>query len=208
MDRLVTALGDVTSGQLTEFNLRLYDGWFDGSGIGTDLFEMLRIHLRTAYPVRFRRARVFVQAAAELVAAPGQTIVDTARTGTGLTRYHLSIAQPPYASCTAPPGDCLAWHLRSWLKGRCPHESGCPVTPDDVLSYRYQKLVDTSLVADAVFLASNGNSVAVVSDDEDVIPGIITAASFGNRAFWVSSKVPRAPYELPLRRSGAMHIVC
>jgi uncharacterized LabA/DUF88 family protein len=51
-----------------------------------------------------------------------------------------------------------------------------------------QKLIDTMLVADLVYLATSNRQecrVAVVSSDDDMLPGIRTAVNAGARVFQI-----------------------
>jgi uncharacterized LabA/DUF88 family protein len=176
-----------------EFSVRLYDGWFDAAGSGTDLYNMIRSHLQRTYPIRGRRFRLFVEMALSPLATPEHRLIDTYREERGFRRYHMNVLGAPPRECHVP-GACAVFHLRSWARGRCP-TSDCLVSVQDVASYRQQKLVDTTLVADTVWLAMQGDAVVVVSEDEDVIPGLLTAKSFGGVVAWVcGTPQPRGPY--------------
>jgi hypothetical protein len=190
-----------------ELDVRLYDGWFDAAGEGTDLHYMMRRCVRDTYPTRKRGYRLFVEIAASTLAAPQYRLIDTFREQTGLTRYHTAVRQDLPGSCFLPSG-CPLPHLRSWFKGRCPTPD-CTVVADDVASFRQQKLVDTALVADLVWAASRGETVVVASDDEDVIPGLITAKSFGGLVAWASAAhSPRAPYAPIISLNDIRYIEC
>jgi hypothetical protein len=51
----------------------------------------------------------------------------------------------------------------------------CHTTPGDVFSKSEQKLVDTMLTADLIYLGRRGHKLAVVSSDDDLWPGMQTA---------------------------------
>ena len=62
---------------------------------------------------------------------------------------------------------------------------------DQVLTRTEQKLVDTMLVADLIHLASSGEtSVAVVSSDDDMWPGMLMAMSHGAQIVHICTKHP------------------
>ncbi len=195
-------------GSFQELTFRLYDGWYDETGTGTDLYGMLRSHLREDYPTRQRNFRVFVEIAEALAASPEDRLAETSREQRGIDRYPVSVESITPATCSNPTS-CSVSVLRGWLKGACPHLSGCSVRSKDIASFRYQKLVDTSLVADAVWLATRRQSIAIVSDDEDVIPGLLTARSLGSDVTWVGTTAkPRPPYMDILVKHGVGYIQC
>ena len=73
-------------------------------------------------------------------------------------------------------------HVADFLEEqRCPG-NGCTVRQNDVLQKWEQKLVDTMLVSDLIFLATRGErDLVVVSSDDDIWPGIRTALQLGAR---------------------------
>src|SRR5262249_13327947 len=106
------------------------------------------------------------------------------------------------------PGSCAIAQLRSWIKGRCP-AAQCPVASQEAAHFRQQKLVDTALVADVVWGASQGRTIVVVSDDEDVIPGLLTARSYGSTVAWACrADRPREPYATLIARRGVEYLAC
>jgi hypothetical protein len=66
-------------------------------------------------------------------------------------------------------------------------ESGCTVTPKVLFrTVGEQKLVDTMLVADAIHLSHQGERMlAIVTSDDDVWPGIISARVIGTHVIHV-----------------------
>ena len=69
---------------------------------------------------------------------------------------------------------------------KCP-EPGCTVTPKVLFrAVGEQKLVDTMLVADTIHLARQGERIlAIVTSDDDVWPGIISARVMGTHVIHV-----------------------
>lgn len=211
LDDYITSLADkleeFVAGNFPEFRVRLYDGWFDAQGYGSDLYRMVRAHVRGSYPTRKRRYRLFVDLAEAPLAVPGERLIDTYRVQSGLTRYHVAVMDTAPAAC-AIPEECAVVPLRSWIKGRCPVRP-CPVTVDDAAVFRQQKLVDTAIVADLVWSGSQGGRVIVASDDEDIIPGLLAARAFGIDVGWASRfEKPREPYAGVIARHGIGYIAC
>jgi hypothetical protein len=211
LDEYLTSLGDrvqlAVVQQFCDLYFRLYDGWFDVTGAGTELYSMLRRHIGDAYPTRRRFYRMFVEIADAPLAARGDRLIHTFREQRGLTRHHIGLMPDSPVDCSLP-GMCAVSQLRSWIKGKCPVDS-CPVNTDQVSYFRHQKLVDTALVADIVWGASQGRTIVVVSDDEDVIPGLLTARSYGRLITWACrSAKPREPYATIIARRGVEYLAC
>lgn len=190
-----------------ELWFRLYDGWFDPEGVVTSVHEMIRSHIRDDYPTRRRGYRVFVELAVSALAAREDRLVGTFREEEGLGPYRVSVLRQPPAGCYAP-GSCSVSHFRSWVKGHCPAHN-CTMLTGDVASFRRQKMVDTTLVADAVWAASKGGPIIIASDDEDVIPGLVTAKAFGGHVAWASATgTPRSQYAQLIATNRIMLIIC
>ena len=72
--------------------------------------------------------------------------------------------------------------------GKCP-DNTCTRTIDQLLTRSEQKLVDTMLVSDLIHLAYLGeSSLAVVSSDDDLWPGMLMAMSHGVDVVHVCTK--------------------
>lgn len=80
---------------------------------------------------------------------------------------------------------------------------------EDVGETEHQKLVDSCIVADAIWFASKEEDVAVVSEDEDVIPGLLTASAFKRNVVWLNpAQGPRSWYLGPLQSQKVRHSQC
>ncbi len=211
LDTLVRSLSNAITTErpgLWNLHFRLYDGWFDEQGRGSERYEMLRKKVYDLYPTRTRTARHFVSMATALAAQPDIGIPHTLRVIEGLPtrgKISLSVGAP---GC-AYPSNCSIASLKSWVRGGCSLIPDCRVETTSVASHTIQKLVDTAVVSDTIWYASHGQSVAVVSDDEDVIPGLITARAFGAKVMWIS-RWPRVrlPYSTAIRQGGVEFITC
>ena len=209
-DLLARVFGVIAHQGFSELRIRLYDGWFDESGSPTELYGILRAYLRGAFPTRTRTARVFVELAESVAAARhGERLIATARRQTGLGRYPVRLEKAPPSGC-ALPTDCELDSLRTWFKGNCPCRATCSVSTDTIAAFGYQKLVDTTIVSDIVWYASkNEQRIAVMSNDEDVIPGLLAARSLGGEILWLGSEdSPRGHYSTVLADHGVKYHQC
>lgn len=205
LDEILTPLQQHLSSPFLEFAVRLYDGWFHDDGTPTELYEMVRRVVRSTYPRRKRSARIFVEVATALVSLPEHRVVETVRKGRGLGRYPVHIERPP-ANCARPDSGCGALKLKRWFAHGCP-ENSCPVNSASVASFKYQKLVDTSLVSDLIWLSRETKTICVVSSDEDMLPGLITAARSGANVIWMAGALPVKEHYLPLVQTAGVEVL-
>ncbi len=212
IDRAVSALTNTANKKraFAEFRIRLYDAWFDRQNRGTQLYEIVRRVCSDRYPRRSRLGRIYVEIAECVVPIANKRFTYTLRNHVGLARYPVTTMTETPAGCVSP-SNCTTATLRHWLrKKKCPKTTPreCMVKAEEICSFRQQKLVDTSIVADAVFLANEDHTVVIFSDDEDMIPGLVTAAMIGNApVIWLSGQEsPRPYYRSILAASGVEYV--
>ena len=174
---------DVTSDNAM-ISIRLYGGWYDRDR-PTSLAQKLRSKIAQHFPAIIRlgqanprRVRTVVDLARSLLIRPDNDLFNTFRYRRGAPR--LRSVRPPYDNCAAP-NKCALSALDKLLKApRCPTET-CGVKLRDTFTQPYQKLVDTMLTADAIFLAHSlmATKLVVVTNDDDLWPAICTAGNLG-----------------------------
>lgn len=166
-----------------EMRVRLYGGWSsDVMGRPTDANTMLSAWSVRDGRFRERGTRIIVDIADRLLSRPDVPLYYTFRTYPWSLRGVQWTAETP--SACADASTCLQISaLRSWAKGRCPGQSGCAVAPGDLGTTRGQKMVDSMIVADMIYIGSVLDTpVTVLSVDDDMIPGLLTASQVPNRA--------------------------
>jgi hypothetical protein len=102
--------------------------------------------------------------------------------------------------------DCFLTELDRFLKQKsCPRRE-CGLAASQMVPNRQQKMVDTMLVADLVFLAAEARAsptetaspprthLVVVSSDVDMWPGVATALGLGSSVVLVQTE-PGATFE-------------
>ena len=183
---------------------RLYGCWYEErrlSGRARDLDDAIReafpADLRLAPPEGDRTVDVSVELARRLSIEPDLDLFHTYRPR-GAPRG-LASRDLPFAGCVRP-GECPlipAHHLLA--QGNCPALS-CEVGPLEVFRRSEQKMVDTMLTADLIYAsraAPRGGrpQVAVVTNDDDIWPGIYTAVRQGAQVHHIRPVPRRAwPY--------------
>lgn len=183
VDRLFQKIGATafSHGQLVQ--IRLYGGWYQGRRLSKRA-QRLATEIGRDFPCPYdfgvggapKTVRVTVDLARSLMIDPGSELFNTYRIRG--TPEGLRPAPLPYSGCHSP-GTCPLIPLHSLLrKGVCP-EAECSVALEDVVNRAEQKLVDTMLTTDLIHKAAPSQSIAVVSSDDDLWPGIRMALHLG-----------------------------
>ena len=188
------ALDGIVSLLLTQFRvlqprpeslrIRLYGGWHDErTDDHTEARQALGAIARRYYPTGGRPTRVFLQFADALLALPGHDLSHTLRLWSGLPP--LRVGRPDHCR---NPDNCPLDDIRHWHRNRCPNRPECAVTARQAIATERQKLVDTALVADTIHFARHYESdwIAVVSNDDDILPGLLAGAADHGRLLLVT----------------------
>lgn len=156
---------------------RLYGGWFDGASLSPAAQE-LAADLRREFPGTVTVAdehgahtvRIRADLALALACDPKVALTHTYRRRSSPPR--LRCAAAPFPDC-ADPSRCPVASVHPFVRdGACPAED-CDVTPRAVLERAEQKLVDSMIVVDLVYLAEAASEpLVVVSADDDLWPGL------------------------------------
>lgn len=208
VSRVVDALGSPHLVGERALRFRLYGGWFNGVSlsrsaqalvpqVGSDFPRTITVGGTSGtWPIVAR-----VEFAYGLEADPRRVFTHTFRTRAAPA--NLECARPPFPGCSDAPGCPIAGVSALVDTGVCP-KAGCPVTRDQVLFRQEQKLVDTLITADLVHLArTSSETLALVSSDDDMWPGLRQALLFGSRIIHVHPVAARTtpPHYQPLTTS-------
>ncbi len=179
---VVTALGQISSlPQTVAATLRAYGGWFEEYAASPARYEASAFYQNNC-PVVLETNGAFVRIhfefADSLAASSNADQLPITHT-VGLRRTAGRISPRQSAASCALDG-CELRLVRKWFrrKAACTAVS-CPLTFGDVFERREQKQVDVHLTADLMFYAArlaSPTAIAVVSDDLDIVPAILTAA--------------------------------
>jgi hypothetical protein len=180
--------------------VRLYGGWYEAQSLSRSA-QRLSVDLQQQFPTAITisrpgaqvKQRVSVELAASLMIDPTATLVNTYRRR-GFPE-NLQFSAPPLRHCVAPHTCALSVMHNTLSIGGCT-VSSCPVQLKDVAFREEQKLVDTMLIADLVHVASREKEyIVIVSNDDDMWPGILSALKLGAKVIHVHPRVGRAtPY--------------
>ena len=193
-DRVLHALPAVVVATVPSLDFRLYGGWYDWSK-PTRLAQNLAAQIRSSFP-QMRHAgsgaaqshiRLTAELAYALIALPKKHLLATVRPR---RTDRLRCDHPHLRGCTVAPCPLVAMHDFLDL-GAC-QTTGCTMTTCRLLPQRLeQKLVDTMLVSDLITLSHAGEkNIGVVSNDDDMWPGVLIAMQAGSRVFHVLTRDP------------------
>lgn len=161
--------------------VRLYGGWYLGETL-SHLAQELTTEIFATYPApvdisgdKSKMCRVNVELARSILVDPSTDLFHTYRPrGVSGIRCH----GPPYKNCVRPK-DCQTAKLHEFFNSRQCVVNGCSVKAKNVFYRAEQKLVDSMLIADLIYLVDQGCSVSVVSSDDDLWPGMRLALEYG-----------------------------
>ena len=166
-------------------SVRLYGGWYEQNRL-TTLAQNLQSEIVQRFPTVFqlegktnlRRIRTIVELARSLLICPGKDLFNTLRHRRGAPRFHS--APLPYDNCAKPENCALSKLKRILRASKCPAET-CVAKFQDAFTLPQQKLVDTMITSDAIFVAHSltATKLVVVTNDDDLWPGICTAGRIG-----------------------------
>lgn len=188
-DRLLLADPSLAVGDL-RLDFRFYGGW-RGSATQSRRAVDLIAQLARDFPAivfdrkRGRKLTLNGTLAESLLVLPHQVLPHTFRVRSDPPR--LQCADSVTLGCTI--ASCPTLVLRPLFVNRACPESGCSRGLEEMVTRAEQKLVDTMLVCDAIHLAQLGEtSLSVVSSDDDLWPGMLSAMSLGTRVVHITTK--------------------
>ncbi len=191
-ERLCERLLPLMSPDVENIILKLYGGWYLESGL-TQSAQQLHSAIYDDFPffctlpsLSFKRLLVTASLSHSLEINPKQTLPNTYRQRSRKRRGRWDT--PTSVGCTDQV--CPLSNVIDRLQKDVCWADGCSVKPSDLVSPEpEQKMVDTMMVADIIYIANRGDeTVAVVTSDDDVWPGIISAMITGTTVLHVQPK--------------------
>lgn len=197
IDKILHTIGVSALSSSQRVRIKLYGGWYERSNLSRRA-QQLAVDIQHFFPgvvsISDGTSQISLFAQVELAQTmeidPRTTIENTYRIRS--MPPGLRCDSQPYRGCTNT-ALCPLINVSSFINsGVCP-ESGCEVLSDDLIRRAEQKLVDTMITSDIIFLASNHNDrLCVVSSDDDLWPGIKSALLLGARVYHIHTKPRRA----------------
>lgn len=169
-------------------DVRVYGGWYEGDRI-TRIAQDLTIEIQRDFPHSLRINDIFISLTAELAMAmleePDHHLFNTYRIKGKPRNVHVE--KPEDIGCTDP--NCLLPLVKKMLRtGKCT-KSGCSVSVKNLLYRVEQKIVDTMMTCDLIYVATDPcDTVVLVSGDDDFLPPLRTILLRGQRVVRVHPK--------------------
>jgi hypothetical protein len=183
----------------SSLRFRLYGGW-DENDRATFLGDLVAASIRKNSFGR-RSMSVQLELASSLLEWPSWRLQNTVRLSPGLPWFRTRTNHP---SCPRSSGDsCSLSLVERWQRGHCP-DSSCSLEPDQVFSKRRQKLVDSAITCDAIYLARREPEswLIIATDDDDLIPGLVSASTMCRRVAQLARRSHGDYYDKFLSRAG------
>ena len=187
-DRILTAVMTALAQTPSTLDIRLYGGW-EKLDILTLNAQKLSAEISGGFPTISMRptpVRVTMELVHAMEIAPRKLLRNKLRLEP--LRSGVRFKKPSDTTCRN--SKCPIDVLYDFFKvGHCPI-SGCAGTVAALADQQQQKLVDTMLVADIIYLASNQTDpIAVVGSDDDMWPGINSALALGKHVVHLETKL-------------------
>lgn len=210
VDEVLNTIGVPRLSPYQRLKVKLYGGWYEGnrlSRIAQGLAADVGIFPK-AFSVFDGTTKISVIVQVDLGYSleidPRNNIENTYR-NRGIP-HGLRCDPPPYPRCI-DNSSCPIVAVYPFVdSGNCPTRS-CPVTSADILRRGEQKLVDTMMTADMIYLAiSKYPDICVVSSDDDLWPGIKSALLLGTNVYHIHTKPGRVTPSYYSKSAGSKYI--
>jgi hypothetical protein len=194
VDRVINRLDEKGMIPSTRVDFKFYGGWYLDKSL-TFAAQRLVAELSSKFPHPYKlngsphsSIIVSAQLAHSLEIHPKQELHSTFRLRAApLKKFRCRT--PAEVGCLKPLTCPMAAMQSLFDTGICP-APGCSHAMDDFFPKRgEQKLVDSMMVADLIYAAMRkDDAIAVVSSDDDLWPGIISAMILGSHVLHVETK--------------------
>ena len=169
-----------TNGLRGVCEVRIYGGWYEDETM-TTLAQQISVNIQNQFPTILRlptdsAEQVLLHTTSELAVSlleePAYHLFGTYRKKGKPS--NVRVQRPEIVGCVAPM--CPLPAARKLIrKGKCPVET-CTTVADDLVYRHEQKIVDTMLTCDLLYLTKLGYEYLIlVSADDDFLPPIRTA---------------------------------
>lgn len=188
-------------------HIRLYGGWFEGSSM-SQLSQAVSVKIQQEFPGIIRlidtKGRTSaIQASAELAMSlleePGFHLFDTYRRKAHPRNIRIETQANIGCSTQGCPIPIVQKLLRT---GTCP-TNGCTTGNKKLLYRNEQKIVDTMLTCDLLYLSQQQyNEILLISQDDDFLPPIRSIILRGSKIIRVHPKF--SAHRTPINIAGTI----
>ena len=197
--KLLEKLVDIKNLRQPRYIFRLYGGWYEKHQL-TRQAQNLNLDISTNIPgvVNFVinnvscKVPVTVELAYSLAVLPSKPLLATFRPRSLQSKIHCHA--PSAVGCKSNP--CPMDSVHTFFQNQRCHDPQCTFTMQSFLFKGEQKLVDSMMLSDLIHYTRVGpNTLALVSSDDDLWPGIFSALIYGARIQHVRTRpAPKNSY--------------
>ncbi len=183
--------------EIDRIMVRLYGGWFAGNNITRPAQEIVRA-ISVSFPRTFSYVRnevahkyiVNVEMAYTLLINQREQIYNTYRTRN--TNIDFRFKHPISIGCH--DSECPLIGVSDIINHRRCNHGKCLLTLENIIERDEQKLVDTMIGADTIFLLQNNgnNYVCIVSSDDDFMPFYMHACAINRDIYHIDTNNMRS----------------
>ncbi|MCL5229617.1 NYN domain-containing protein [Pseudomonas nunensis] len=184
---------EILESSLGTCEVRLYGGWFEGENL-TKLSQDVSVNIQDEFPTILKlptatgmcKISVTVELAFSLLEEPSHHLFNTYRKKG--KPHNLRVEKQANIGCSTPT--CPLPMARKLLeKGFCPSD-GCAHSDKHIVYRHEQKLVDTMLTCDLIYLAAQQyDCLIIISADDDFLPPIRTLLLRGSKVIRVHPRL-------------------
>jgi uncharacterized LabA/DUF88 family protein len=190
--KILMGLPDVT-GNIADCEIRVYGGWYENQ-IMTPLAQKVTTNLQSEFPAIIRvntadnsvcAIKASAQLALSLLEEPNHHLFGTYRRKNKPS--NIRVETPENIGCAHQ--NCPLPYAKKLLQtGKC-NTIGCSTVSDSLVYRHEQKIVDTMLTCDLLYLGQRGfDQILIVSSDDDFLPAIRSAILRGAKLIRVHPK--------------------
>jgi len=169
--------------------IRLYGGWYKGSTLTKRASELAGIipSLNQSFSgvIAKNKVNIKIELATALVAIPNEIWDNTLKEKKGIR--NLRVIKDTDTECS---GSCPAKAIKKYTRKKSSTCNICSASNSMVLGFFEQKMVDTMLSSDLLYISQTGvDSVCLVlSEDIDFFPAIALAKNMNDGEVYLSSR--------------------
>ena len=181
--RILEQLIDPSVPRQHRYTVRLYGGWYQGNRL-TRNAQDLAIEIDNDIPRIFHlvlegcqcRIPLSVELAYSLAALPSKHLLATYRPRS--VQNTIQCREPRALGCSIP--SCPMSSVHAYFRDQACPDVQCSMPCQEFVFRGEQKLVDTMMLSDLIHYSIAGHrELAVVSSDDDLWPGILSALQYG-----------------------------
>lgn len=161
----------------SEINLKLYGGWTTNEiADQTPIRQITGAISKRFFPIRSKHTRITIANEDSSITTPGTVFPSMKRIQNGIGWIKRS------SSCPVKDINCPIEAIQKMKNGKCTNYEICHANMPDLIHTTVQKMVDTAIVADTIYLIVNTDDhIFPVSNDDDILLASMASRAISDR---------------------------